>query len=136
LFIKKQRKSIFSINEAIRFQIIIYYFRKMDFKLENKWRKTIDKISVNFGEKLDIQTILFLIGLQELNLNFEKLTKDQKVEVIHVGLCTVLEPYGYYTKLGIDSEGWPHFENSKKIPNVKEKEQEQIIKEAIIDYFN
>ena len=108
----------------------------MDFKLENKWRKTIDKISVNFGEKLDIQTILFLIGLQELNLNFEKLTKDQKVEVIHVGLCTVLEPYGYYTKLGIDSEGGPHFENSKKIPNVKEKEQEQIIKEAIIDYFD
>ena len=108
----------------------------MDFKLENKWRKTIDKISVNFGEKLDIQTILFLIGLQELNLNFEKLTKDQKVEVIHVGLCIVLEPYGYYTKLGIDSEGWPHFENSKKIPNVKEKEQEQIIKEAIIDYFD
>ena len=69
----------------------------MNFELESKWRKTIQKISKNFDEQLDIQAILFLIGLQELNIDIEKLTKDQKIEVIHVGLCTILSPYGYYT---------------------------------------
>ena len=48
----------------------------------------------------------------------------------------LLEPYGYYENIGLDNDGWPHFESRKKIPNVNEKEQEQIIKEAIIDYFN
>ena len=85
--------------------------------------------------QLDIQAILFLIGLQELNIDIEKLTKDQKIEVIHVGLCTILSPYGYYNKMGVDNEGWPHFENVKKLPNVEQNQQEQIIKEAIIDYF-
>lgn len=108
----------------------------MNFELESKWRKTIQKISKNFDEQLDIQAILFLIGLQELNIDIEKLTKDQKIEVIHVGLCTILSPYGYYTKMGVDNEGWPHFENVKKLPNVEQNQQEQIIKEAIIDYFD
>ena len=108
----------------------------MNFELESKWRKTIQKISKNFDEQLDIQAILFLIGLQELNIDIEKLTKDQKIEVIHVGLCTILSPYGYYTKMGFDNDGWPHFENGKKLPNVEQNQQEQIIKEAIIDYFD
>ena len=108
----------------------------MNFELESKWRKTIQKISKNFGDQLDIQAILFLIGLQELNIDIKKLTKDQKIEVIHVGLCTILSPYGYYNKMGVDNEGWPHFENVKKLPNVEQNQQEQIIKEAIIDYFD
>ena len=108
----------------------------MNFELEIKWRKTIQKISKNFDEQLDIQAILFLIGLQELNIDIEKLTKDQKIEVIHVGLCTILSPYGYYTKIAVDNEGWPHYENVKKLPNVEQNQQEQIIKEAIIDYFD
>ena len=29
-----------------------------------------------------------------------------------------------------------HFENGKKLPNVEQNQQEQIIKEAIIDYFD
>ena len=98
----------------------------MNFELESKWRKTIQKISKNFDEQLDIQAILFLIGLQELNIDIEILTKDQKIEVIHVGLCTILSPYVYYTKMGVDNDGWPHFENVKKLPNVEQNHQEQI----------
>ncbi len=108
----------------------------MNFEFEKKWRETVSIISKNFDEQIDLQSILFLIGLQELNLRAERLSKDQKIEVIHVAICTLLEPYGYYENIGLDNDGWPHFERRKKIPNVNEKEQEQIIKEAIIDYFN
>ena len=107
----------------------------MNFELEKQWREVSSEISKNFGEEIDLQTILFLIGIQELNIEFDRFNKDQKIDIIHIGLCTVFEPYGYYVKEGVDKDGWPHFKNEKKLPNLNDKEQERIIKEAIIDYF-
>jgi len=107
----------------------------MDLEFEKKWRETTVSISENFDNDIDIQSILFLIGAQELNLGYLKLSKDQKVDVIHIGICTIFEPYGYYENIGKDKDGWPHFEVKKEFPNLSEKEQERIIKEAIIDYF-
>lgn len=107
----------------------------MNFELEKKWRDLVEDISVHFEEKLDLQSILFLIGLQELNLGYQKLKKDQKIEVMHIAICTLLEPYGYYEFNGKDEDGWPHFTNISPIPPLNESEQEELMKEAIIDYF-
>ena len=54
----------------------------MNFELEKKWRETVEKVSEHFGEILDMQSILFMIGVQELNKGFQKLSKDRKVDVI------------------------------------------------------
>lgn len=108
----------------------------MNFELEKKWRDLLKDISANFDEQLDLQSILFLIGLQELNLGYQKLKKDQKIEVMHIAICTLLEPYGYYEFEGKDDDGWPHFKNITALPPLNESEQEQLIKEAIIDYFD
>ena len=107
----------------------------MNFELEKKWRDTVSIASKHFGEELDLQSILFLLGLQELNKGYIDLTKDQKIEVMHIAICTLLEPYGYYLFKGRDKDGWPHFENIETLPQLSEKEQEEMIKEAIIDYF-
>ena len=107
----------------------------MNFELEKRWRDIVKKVSENFGEDLDLQAILFLIGVQELNLGYQKLNKQKKVEVMHVAICALLEPAGYYRFLGRDKDGWPHYENVKKMPQLNEKEQEEMMKEAIIDYF-
>ena len=107
----------------------------MNFELEKKWRDTLQVASKHFGETLDMQALLFLIGLQELNKGYMDLTKDQKLEVMHIAICTLLEPYGYYEYQGRDKDGWPHFQNVEKLPMLNEKEQEELMKEAIIDYF-
>lgn len=107
----------------------------MNFELEKAWRETLKKASVNFDEPLDLKSIIFMIGLQELNLGYQKLKKDQKIEVMHVAMCTLLEPYGYYEFVGKDDDGWPHFELIQSLPALNELEQEELIKEAIIDYF-
>lgn len=107
----------------------------MNFELDKKWRDLVKEISVSFEENLDLQSIIFLIGLQELNLGYQKLKKDQKIEVMHIAICTLLEPYGYYEFIGKDDDGWPHFENVQKLPILNESEQEEMIKEAILDYF-
>ena len=67
----------------------------MDLEFEKKWRDTTEKIAKNFDSSIDLQSILFLIGIQELNLGYQKLSKDQKLDVIHIGICSVFEPYGY-----------------------------------------
>jgi hypothetical protein len=107
----------------------------IDSVFENEWKATLQKIEAIFGEGLDIQAILFLIGVQELGSGPKKFTKDQKVELIHVAICTLLTPFGYYKLNGSDDEGWPHFDNLKPLPPLKSGEQLKLMKDAIIDYF-
>jgi len=107
----------------------------MNFELDKSWRETVAIASKHFGEELDMQSILFILGLQELNKGYIDLTKDQKLEVMHIAICSLLEPYGYYSFEGRDKDGWPHFERKEELPVLTEKEQEDLMKEAIIDYF-
>ena len=107
----------------------------MNFELEKRWRETLNFVESSFGEPLDMQSIIFMIGAQELNQGYQKLSKDKKLEVMHIGICTLLEPYGYYEFKGRDEDGWPHFENIKKIPFLGQTDQESMMKEAIIDFF-
>lgn len=106
-------------------------------ELNENWSKIEALVSERFGEKLDVQTILFIIGLQELGMGSSKYAKEEKIDIIHIGICTVLLPYGYYQFIGKDDDGWPHFKNIKKLPHQMTGElQDNFIKEAIIAYFN
>ena len=107
----------------------------MDYVFEKAWNETVSRISASFGEKLEYGAILFLIGVQELNKDFQTFKKDQKVELMHVGVCSLLVPYGYYKFIGRDEEGWPHFERTTNLPALKPEEQELLVKKAIVNYF-
>ncbi len=103
--------------------------------LTKDWKKVEEFIEKEFGPDIDIRGILFLIGVQELGKGYVKFTKDQKVEVIHVAICTLLSQYNYYEFEGNDEEGWPHFKETKKLPLLKPGEQLKVMKDAIVDYF-
>ncbi len=108
---------------------------EMDVKLE--WEKVKLFVKQRFNEDLDVQSILYIIGLQELGKNHQPLKKEQKIDVIHIGICSVLLPLGYYQKNGLDDEGWPHYTNIKKLPNkVVGELQDVFMKKAIINYFS
>lgn len=108
----------------------------MDYIFEKAWNETVSRISASFGEKLDYAAILFLIGVQELGKDFQNFKKDQKVELMHVGICSLLVPYGYYEFIGRDEDGWPHFERSSNLPPLTPVEQELLVRKAIVKYFN
>ena len=65
----------------------------MENSLDKNWRDLVVKLSHRFGEGLDLQAILFLIGLQELGQGYQKLTKNQKLDVIHVAVCALLSQW-------------------------------------------
>ena len=113
------------------------YFYNMEEELKKGWLKVEKMVFKRFGEKLDEQTILFIIDLQELGKGEEDYKKHEKLDIIHIGICTVLCKYGYYKFIGNDDEGWPHFKNIKKLPNeIQGENQQNLLKRAIIEHFN
>ena len=88
-----------------------------------------------FEGPMDLNGIIFLIGVQELGQHAREFKKDEKVNLMHIGICVLLMPFGYYKELGRDADGWPHFERVKDLPALDEKEQERLMKEAILGYF-
>ncbi len=107
----------------------------MENELEKNWNQVVKKLEDQFGGELDLQGILFLIGVQELGKGYRKFSKDEKVDVMHVAISTLLEPYGYYEYEGLDSDGWPHWKRNEKLPPLTADQQTKLMQEAIVDYF-
>ncbi len=82
-----------------------------------------------------METILFLIGIQEFGEIREKFTKEQKQDLMHVAVCNLLSQSGYYELESVDADGWPHFRQLKPMPDMSMPEQENFLKDHILLYF-
>ena len=109
----------------------------MSSELKTKWNNLKTKLSVDFSDNeiIDLDSIIFLIGLQELGQFQKRFNKQKKLEVIHIAVCKLLSDYGYYEYDYTDNDGWPHYKLIKKLPNLKPGEQTILMKKAIINYF-
>jgi len=103
--------------------------------LQKRWWDLEIRLTERFGKKPDLEAILFLIGIQELGVIRGKFTKEQKQDLMHVAVCTLLSQSGYYTIDSRDEEGWPHFRQLKPMPDMNPVEQENFIKDHILLYF-
>tara|TARA_S200000501_G_scaffold350414_1_gene367380 strand:+ start:432 stop:785 length:354 start_codon:yes stop_codon:yes gene_type:complete len=104
---------------------------------KEKWDNLVAFVSKEFGdgEKLDLQAILFLIGIQELGKGYREFSKEEKMDLLHIAICKLLSNYGYYELEGRDKDGWPHYKSNEKLPPLKPGEQTILMKEAAILYF-
>jgi hypothetical protein len=107
----------------------------MDFDVELRFQKLKKLLEENFGEGMDVQAMLFLIGVNELGTGYSNFSKAEKTDLIHVAVCTLLEPHGHYEFEGRDPENWPHFKLLKNLPPLDHAQQQHLIKDAMIDYF-
>ena len=103
--------------------------------LQQRWWQLEAKLIARFNKKPDIDAILFLIGMQETNFIQQNITKEQKQDLMHVAVCTVLSASGYYTLTNYDKDGWPHFQQIKELPTLSLPEQENFLKDHILLYF-
>jgi len=103
--------------------------------LQQRWWKLEEKLMKRFEKKPDVESILFLIGIQELGEIREKFTKEQKQDLMHVAICSVLSTSGFYELSHVDEEGWPHFRQLKAIDNMDPIAQEIFLKDHILLYF-
>jgi len=103
--------------------------------LQSRWWALEEKLIKRFGKKPDMEAILFLIGLQETGFIKEKITKEQKQDLMHVAICTLFSQSGYYEFESKDEEGWPHFRQLKSLPALNMIQQENFMKDHILLYF-
>lgn len=105
--------------------------------LKEKWDYLVNKLTIDFsdGEELNVDGILYLIGVQELGQGHRDFKKDEKVNLMHIAICKLLEPYGYYEFDFFDEDSWPHYKIITELPNLKPGEQTVLMKDAIVSYF-
>ena len=107
----------------------------MEEDLQVRWLKLRIKLKEAFGIKPDMNGVLLLIGVQELGQGPQDFSKEQKQDLMHIAVCTVLLSSGFYTYDGLDDEGWPHFTQLKPLPDFDLLEQENFLKDHILLYF-
>ncbi|HSD13819.1 MAG TPA: hypothetical protein VLB74_04150 [Flavobacterium sp.] len=108
-----------------------------DEQLKSRWETVVTILSNQFadGDILDLDAIIYLIGVQELGQFNKAFKKDEKVNLMHIAICRLLEPYGYYEFEFFDNDGWPHYKVKEQLPPLKAGEQSVLMKEAIVNYF-
>ena len=113
------------------------YLCRMNVKddIQSRWWALEEKLMARFGKKPDMEAILFLIGIQEVGDFQTKFTKEQKQDLMHVAVCSLLSPSGYYELEMVDEEGWPHYRQLKTLPVFNIIEQENFMKDHILLYF-
>jgi hypothetical protein len=106
--------------------------------LKDQWDYLVKELTQQFseGDILNLDGIIYLIGVQELGQGKRLFKKDEKVNLMHVAICKLLEPYGYYEFDFFDKEGWPHYKILTDLPSLKPGEQTVLMKEAIVNYFD
>ena len=108
-----------------------------DAQLKERWEQLVTILSDRFsqGEDLDLDAIIYLIGIQELGKGYKKFSKDEKLNIMHISICKLLEPFGYYEFDYFDEDGWPHYKVLDELPTLKGGEQSVLMKEAVVLYF-
>lgn len=107
-----------------------------DLPLPKQWVNLLDKLKALVGKKpADLNSVLFLIGVQELGKGAQHFTKEQKQDLMHIGICSVLSLSGYYEFQGVDADGWPHWELVQPLPHGDLLSQELLLKMHVLEYF-
>ena len=108
-----------------------------DIQLKERWEQLVNILSNQFsqGEDLDLDAIIYLIGVQELGKFSQIYKKDEKLNLMHIAICRLLEPYGYYEFEFFDNDGWPHYRVKEELPPLKAGEQSVLMNDAIVNNF-
>lgn len=109
-----------------------------DWEINFEWLRIKHLVKETFKRDSlpNMEAMLFLIGLQEVNLFKKAFSKEEKQDIMHVATCHLLSLRGYYEFVGHDSDGWPHYKQVKIMSISGVDSQEKLLKECIIDYFS
>jgi len=107
-----------------------------DQPLEAQWEHLLQTLEELLGKRpSDLNGVLFLIGVQELGQGAKRFTKEQKQDLMHIGICKVLSLSSYYQFEKRDKDGWPHYILNRALPQGGIDKQEALLKMHVIEYF-
>jgi hypothetical protein len=107
-------------------------------QLEFDWLELRHKVKDNLKlDKLpDLNAVLLFIGVQELGRwKSAKFKKEEKQDLMHIAVCTLMSEDGYFKWDGLDTDGWPHFKALRLFDMKGVDTQENYLKAKAISYF-
>lgn len=105
-------------------------------EITQRWQGMMTRLQGLFDKKkFTTESLLLLIGLQEVGILPRKFEKEEKMNLIHVGLCAVLAREGYYNFTHRDDDGWPHYELVKALPFLDIFSQVNFMRFHILHYL-
>lgn len=104
-------------------------------ELGEKWERLMVRLTDEFGKRPTLEAILFLIGVRELGSHPREFTKEEKQDLMHIALCALLAPSGYFELEHSDADGWPHWKAVKPLPFINIFEQTTFLRAHIVEYF-
>lgn len=109
---------------------------KKDLQLQRSWAKLMSQVQEMIGKRpKDMNSMLFLIGVQELGHGQRNFSKEEKQDLMHIAICKVLSYSGFYELEGTDEDGWPHWKAKRQLPHFDLLEQEKLLKMHVLEYF-
>ena len=100
------------------------------------WEELVLKLEKQFDDEMTLKGILYLIGVQVLNVGIRRFGREEKLDILHIAVCKILTPFGFYKFECVDDEGWPHWVELKPLKILSNVDQELVIKKAILNYLN
>jgi hypothetical protein len=99
------------------------------------WGELCERLEEMFGITSDLNGVLFLVGMRERGLNFRPFTKEEKLNLINLGSCTLYLEMGLTEITDYDAEGWPIFHQRVVSPEISEERKYKILQDCAIRYF-
>ena len=101
----------------------------------SNWKELCDHLGKQFNIDIDLNGVLFLVGIRERGLSFQRFSKDEKMSLIHLGSCTLYQEMGLIEKKGTDKDGWPIFAQKALAPTIPEERKHKVLQDCAIRYF-
>jgi hypothetical protein len=104
-------------------------------KSADNWKDLCELLSGMFGIDVDFSGVLFLVGMREKGLTFQQFSKEEKLNLINLGSCTLYMEMGLIELCGEDKEGWPVFRQKVLSPLISEDLKFKTLQDCAIRYF-
>ena len=88
-----------------------------------------------FDIDVDLNGVLFLVGIRERGLVIQPFSKEEKMNLINLGSCTLYQEMGLVEKTGTDEEGWPLFRQKTLAPTITEERKNKVLQDCAVRYF-
>jgi len=103
-------------------------------KVDN-WEDLCEKLGELFKIHVDLHGVLFLVGMRERGLTFQEFSKEEKLNLINLGSCTLYQELGLVKSYGRDKDGWPLFHQNALAPLIPEELKLKTLQDCAIRYF-
>ena len=104
-------------------------------KTPENWKDLCEHLSGMFGIDVDLNGVLFLVGIRERGLIFQQFSKDEKLNLINLGSCTLYQEMGLIERSADDKDGWPVFRQKALAPVIAEELKIKTLQDCAIKYF-